>query len=336
MTTLRTRLTVLFILLLLPLAAARIGLPAADVLDAMAADGLLELDAAEQFEVEPVLAGDLLFGLQGLSSGSTVNLERLGLVIGHASGFHEQLAGPVTDFLTANLAGLAEAGTAAIPVEGNFVLLLDVAEDPDWGTVIDWSFSLSERDAAAFQPSRHALGASAADARIVIREFGDLQCPHCATFALQVMPQIEEILAADPGLRFEFHHLPLVTIHPNAIPAAEAAECVAAANLGTETFFSFSGLIFERMQAWGQLPETGPYFIGLAQEAGLATEGVAECLASREHMEHIRDSALYAVSELGLQGTPSVFVDGFQVSAWNQAASFTELIALIDARSTSP
>lgn len=336
MTTFRTRLITLALLLLFPLAAARIGLPADEVLDAMTADGLLGLDVSEQFEVEPVLAGELLFGLQGLSSGSADNLGRLGLVVGHATGFGEQIAGPVTDFLSANLVALTQAGSAAIPVEGSFVLLLDVAEDPDWGTVIDWSFSLSERDTAAFQPSRHALGASAADARIVIREFGDLQCPHCATFALQVMPHIEEILAADPGVRFEFHHLPLVTIHPNAIPAAEAAECVAAANLGTETFFGFSALIFERMQAWGQLPETGPYFISLAQEAGLETEGVAECLASREHMEHIRDSALYAVSELGLQGTPSAFVDGFQVSAWNQAASFTDLIALIDARSTSP
>ena len=315
---------------------ARIGQPAEVAVQALDEQGLLNLAAEERFELDTVLAGDLLYRLSGEAVASEENFARLGSAIGSATGFGEQIAVPVSDFLEANLDGILQAGTAVIPIEGNFLLELSLTEDEAGSVIIDWDFGLLERQAEAFQEARHALGAPADSARVVIREYADLQCPHCGRFAAEVMPIIEELLAADAGLRFEFHHLPLVSIHANAIPAAEAAECIAAAGEGSETFFGISSLIFERMQAWAQLPDPGPYFVRLAQENGFATEGVAECLASREQLAYIQEAALHGTQDLAVQGTPTVFVDGFQVAAWNQKASYEELIGLVDARRAEP
>lgn len=52
-------------------------------------------------------------------------------------------------------------------------------------------------------------------------EFGDYECPPCRA----AHKQLSEILKRYQGkIRFTFRHLPLTTIHPNALPAALAAE----------------------------------------------------------------------------------------------------------------
>ena len=326
--------TLMATVLLLGLGAgfARIGLPAEATLQAMDEVGLLE---AEGFSLEPVVHSDLLFSLSGEFAASSQNFVLLGDAVGFATGMGEGIAEPVAGFMEANLDGLVEVGSAVVPVEGSYMLELDLIADETGDVRVSWNFGLHEIDEGLFPEARHALGADLESARVVIREFADLQCPHCSTFALTVMPQLEELLSADEGIRLEFHHLPLVTIHANALPAAEATECIVAAN-GGEGFWDFTHDVFERMQAWQQLPETGPYFISLAQETGLSTKGVAECLADRDQLDYIRASADHAISQLGLSGTPSVFVDGFQVAGWNQLDSYLELIALTEARNTAP
>lgn len=312
-------------------ASARIGLEAAAVLDEMAADD--SFAAAESFSYDAETYGGLLFSLSGEAGGSDADADAIGAAVGYATGFGEQIAAPVADFLRSNLDGLLEAGQASVPVEGNFLLDLEVSAAEDGEISVVWAFGLAELDTGLFLPVRHALGADADSARVVIREFADMQCPHCANFSSDVMPQIRELLAEDSGLRFEFHHMPLVTIHANAIPAAEALECVADVN-GADSFWEFGSTIFERMQAWAVLPETGPYFIGLASEQGFDTTGMSECLDNRDHLEYIRASYDNAVQQLGVTGTPTTFVDGIRVGAWNVGAAYEELINLLDARNT--
>ncbi len=311
--------------------AARIGLPAADTLAALETEVLA---TATDFDVQPVVYEDLLFAFSGEFTVNDDNYLNLGKVIGLATGFGEQIAQPVASFMAGNQAALLADEAAVVPVEGSYLLELELSES-DGNISVAWRFGLREIDTGAFPEARHALGAAPDAATVVIREFSDLQCPHCQNFALNVLPELEQLLAEQPGVRFEFHHLPLVMIHANALPAAEAAECVVAAN-GGEGFWDFTHQVFERMQAWQALPETGPYFVSLAQELGLQTEGVAQCLEEREQLEYVREAADYAMNVLGLSGTPSVFVDGFQVAAWNQLDSYLEIIALIEARRLAP
>ena len=211
-----------------------------------------------------------------------------------------------------------------IGIESSYHLVLDVTEDS-----LSWGLRLVEIDEELFLPARNFLGAE--DATIIIREFADFQCPHCATFALQGLPMVKsELLDAD-NIRFEFHHLPLVSIHANAVPAAEAAECVAQTN-GPGAFWDFSHHVFERQQAWNNLPETAGYFISLAQETGFDDTGLSECLSERTFLAEITDSAVHATSVLGITGTPTVFLGGFRVPNWSSPAAYHELIDLITAR----
>src|SRR5690606_34118914 len=110
-----------------------------------------------------------------------------------------------------------------------------------------------------FGPAAHALGP--ADATYVVREFTDLQCPFCARFAEQGMPVVRQLLERG-DVRFEVHHFPLKSIHPNATVAAEASECVAdearsagGAQAGEDAFWTFTDALYAQQQRWAQLPD---------------------------------------------------------------------------------
>ncbi|HSL29372.1 MAG TPA: thioredoxin domain-containing protein, partial [Anaerolineales bacterium] len=72
-------------------------------------------------------------------------------------------------------------------------------------------------------PIENAYALGPADAPITLVEFSDYQCPFCRRWHAEVY---EPLLAAYPGqIRFVYRHLPLDSIHPDAISAAEAAMC---------------------------------------------------------------------------------------------------------------
>ena len=60
-----------------------------------------------------------------------------------------------------------------------------------------------------------------AQAPVTLVEYGDYECPYCG-LAHPVVQRILDDLG--PRLRFVFRHFPLSQVHPNAEPAAEAAE----------------------------------------------------------------------------------------------------------------
>jgi protein-disulfide isomerase len=60
-----------------------------------------------------------------------------------------------------------------------------------------------------------------ADARVILVEYGDFECPYCC----QAEPVVRELVRAfGDDLAFVFRHLPLVDVHEHAELAAEAAE----------------------------------------------------------------------------------------------------------------
>jgi protein-disulfide isomerase len=61
-------------------------------------------------------------------------------------------------------------------------------------------------------------------APVAVIEYSDFQCPYCGRFARDTFPAIDKAYIA---VLFAFRQFPLESIHPHALPAAEAAECAA-------------------------------------------------------------------------------------------------------------
>ncbi len=87
--------------------------------------------------------------------------------------------------------------------------------------------------------NEHLVGS--ATAPVVLIEYSDYQCPFCRL----VHPTIKRIVSESNGqVAWVYRHMPLTSIHPEAEPAANAAECITA-QLGNEGFWKFTNAVFE-------------------------------------------------------------------------------------------
>lgn len=334
---------------LAPLALAAIGEEAAAILEALAARGVevTALDSGYQGAMgvdgeTPVLfdfeqRGGVVYRVTGSAAVATVagdpGAAFVAELLGAATVYGEQLVGPIRTFLETRLGELAGGGEVTLGVEEYLLSLTVEAATLETAGPFEVNFSLAfqEIDEARFPPADHTIGP--ADARYVIREFSDFQCPFCANFQQSLLPQIEAAIERGEGpwgeVRFEFHHFPLQSIHANALMASEAAECVAAANSPND-FWSYHDALFERQAAWQALADPGPYFVRLSGDLGLSSEGVESCLAERTFFAKVDSAYRTASTELRLTGTPSIFVNGFRVRDYLSFESYEELFERSD------
>jgi protein-disulfide isomerase len=327
-----------FALLLLwlgtPLALAQIGQPPDALMTAAALQPQPDAEdgrgaARTELGTDLVLEarGGALARVAGEGLFDEATIADVARVVAAATGYFDAIEGPVRDFLRGNLAGIAGAGPRSIGVD-RFALSLDVSGEAAPYRVA-WSIALVEVPEGAFLPVRHGRGP--ADARYVIREFSDLQCPFCARFHAEVMPALEATLLTRDDVRYEYHHLVLGSRFANSGRAAEATECVADANPDEpDAFWRYLDTLFERQQAWSVLGDPDPYFARVPAEIGLSGEGVAACLAAGTHTAAVAASTRRAF-ELGVSGTPTVFVGPFKLADFSRLEAYLEAMALIDA-----
>jgi len=268
----------------------------------------------------------LLYSLSGTGLLDEDGIALVSQAIGAATGYLEGIAVPVKQFFETRVGELSGRGPIPFGVE-EYSLALDVsgATAP---FMVTFRLTLPTVPDEQFPPARHTLGP--ADASYVIREFSDFQCPACANFYRVSLPLIKEQLLARGDVRFEFHYLPLEGLFINSFPAAEAAECVAYLN-GPEGFWSFHGALFTHQRSWANLENPTSYFVELAADLGLATEGLATCLSERTFYTTVREAQTHAMQVLGLRSTPSVFLGGYRVRNHANLDDYLRAMALQDA-----
>lgn len=138
-------------------------------------------------------------------------------------------------------------------------------------------------------------------AKVLVIEFGDYQCPACKAYA----PQMESLIQSYNGtVSFMYRHFPL-PFHKNSRLAASAAE--AAANQGK--FWEMHTLLYQRQDEWSILNNPKEQLVAYAQELGLDKERFITDLESPAVKQKVETDA-QASQIIGLQSTPSFFVNG--------------------------
>lgn len=151
------------------------------------------------------------------------------------------------------------------------------------------------------------------DAEIVIVEFSDFQCPFCRRFHDETY---RALLDAYPGqIRFVYRNLPLTSIHPSAMPAAIASLCANDQN----AYWDYH----EKLFSSETLDE--PTYIQYATDLGLNVETFTACLSSGTHDAFIQEDMNFAL-DLGVQSTPTFFVNGLAIVGAQPLTSFQQLI----------
>ncbi len=141
------------------------------------------------------------------------------------------------------------------------------------------------------------------DAKVTIVEYSDFQCPFCARFTRDTLPQI--IAQYGDKVKIVFKHLPL-PFHQFAQKAAEATECAGKLG-GAKAFWAMHDKLFLEGQPTGRLDILS--IKQFAKEIGLDEKKFSQCLDSGE-MAGVVARDLEESQRLGVRGTPTFFVNG--------------------------
>lgn len=139
-----------------------------------------------------------------------------------------------------------------------------------------------------------------ADARVIVRIFGDFQCPACGV-AESGLAYARKTYGE--RVRFIWKDFPL-TQHPNAMPAANAARC--AEEQGK--FWEYHDKLYEMQKNWSEQSSPRASFIGYARELGLNENTFTTCLVQQTGQTKIQ-ADLREGSANAVSATPTFFIN---------------------------
>jgi protein-disulfide isomerase len=150
-----------------------------------------------------------------------------------------------------------------------------------------------------------------ADAKVVIVEFGDLECPSCR----QLDYVLRSVLTKYPQVRLVFKDFPLETIHPWAMTASITGRCVLQQN--SDQFWKYHDAVYDNQDLIS--PENAyNKLLEFAVQAGAAEDKLKPCVADPKTQELVRQSIAEGKS-LDVTGTPTSFIDGRRLVGPDQA-----------------
>jgi protein-disulfide isomerase len=156
------------------------------------------------------------------------------------------------------------------------------------------------------------------NAEVTLVEFGDYQCPSCGAYH----PFVKEILNRYPKqVRLEFHHFPLISIHPNSLAASKAAE--AAGEQGH--YWEMHDALFEYQNQWATQPDPKPIFAAIANRIGINGTILVQAMDNPRLQERILADVQQG-DKVGIQAVPTFFIKGQQVSMKLSIDDFVQVI----------
>lgn len=178
---------------------------------------------------------------------------------------------------------------------------------------------------AAIVPADDALVLGDPGAPVTIVEFSDYQCPFCARYFLETWPRLKVDFVDTGRVRYVFKDYPLTSIHPQAPKAHEAARC--AGEQGA--YWEMHDQLFGGQSEWANSSDPVTNFKEYAAELGLDKGQFDSCLDGGRLGDAVYED-LAEGARLGVQGTPTFFVDGYPLVGAQPFEAFQLVIDLAE------
>ncbi|MDZ7966129.1 MAG: DsbA family protein [Nostoc sp. DedSLP03] len=177
----------------------------------------------------------------------------------------------------------------------------------------------AERNQLVVFPSEQDHRQGSLNARVVLVEYGDYQCPQCNklyTSIQAIQRQLEATLFGRDSLCFVFRHFPQPQIHPQSQKAAAATE--AAATQGQ--FWQMHEMLLKHQQEL----EDG-YLAEYADKLGLDVTQFIRDIAQKVYVDRINQDIASGMDS-GVVSTPALFINGVRYRDALELESLLEAI----------
>jgi protein-disulfide isomerase len=178
-------------------------------------------------------------------------------------------------------------------------------------------------EALALKPDDRILGK--ADAPITIIEYASLTCPHCAHFEVDVLPKLQQKWIDTGKAKLVLRDFPLDAL---ALAAAMVARCAP-----PEKFYPLVDTFFAQQEQWAAAHDPRAALEKLAKVAGIGDKQFKTCTEDKKLEDQVVQTRLTAAQQLGVNSTPSFFVNGQKFEGAPTFEAFDQLLSGVAAKS---
>jgi protein-disulfide isomerase len=161
-----------------------------------------------------------------------------------------------------------------------------------------------------------------ADAKVLMIEFGDYQCPSCRQFWKEIEPRLKKDYIDTGKVKLVFRDFPL-NQHPEAVLAAIAVNCARDQN----KYWEFHDKVFrEQYNKGDDVIRLKPADLKKwAKDIKLDSAAFDQCLDSEKYKDEVMKDKMEGEAA-GVQGTPTFFINGRPMGGAQQYPEYRKVI----------
>ena len=155
------------------------------------------------------------------------------------------------------------------------------------------------------QTEGSVLSVGQSDAKVTVKVFSSLTCPHCANFHTKIFYKLEKDFINEGKVRFEHHAFPLDL-------AALNAEIVVRCHVDNITKIKLLGKMYEKQKIWAvgsDINKINESIKKIGLEHNLDSVKMDECLKSEEAQDNVLNQRIEAQKKYKIDSTPTILIN---------------------------
>jgi len=172
------------------------------------------------------------------------------------------------------------------------------------------------------QAESKILSIGSPDAKVTVKVFSSLTCPHCATFHTSIFNKLKKEYIDEGLVRFEHHAFPLDL-------AALNAEVVVRCQTNNETKFKLLEEIYNKQNFWAvgsDINKINDLIKKVGSNFDLTEEKMNACLENSDVQDEILNERIEAQKKYKIESTPTIFVNEKKYSGKVDYKKFKKII----------
>ena len=172
------------------------------------------------------------------------------------------------------------------------------------------------------QAESKILSLGSPDAKVTVKVFSSLTCPHCATFHTSIFNKLKKEYIDEGLVRFEHHAFPLDL-------AALNAEVVVRCQTNNEKKFKLLEEIYNKQTFWAvgsDINKINDLIKKVGLDFDLTEEKMNACLENSNVQDEILNERIEAQKKYKIESTPTIFVNEKKYSGKVDYKKFKKII----------
>jgi protein-disulfide isomerase len=175
---------------------------------------------------------------------------------------------------------------------------------------------------STLQAESKILSTGSPDAKVTVKVFSSLTCPHCANFHEVIFDKLKDEYIEKGLVRFEHHAFPLDL-------AALNAEIIVRCQTNNDTKFKLLGEIYKKQTFWAigsDINKINNLIKKVGSDFDLTENKMDGCLKNSDAQDEILNQRIEAQKKYKIESTPTIFINEKKYSGRVDYESFKKVI----------